>query len=122
MFTKYGQTEKNFTLPKACKKIGEMNQDIEKIREGLNQEINATLTLEKHNALLLRQVDQLRHLFEHFSEEIMGNLDKSNRNMDEKFFELAKISEEKDLKFEKFAEFLKGHYEEIIGKVQKLQT
>ena len=88
----------------------------------MNSINTTTQRLEKHNAILLRQVDQLRSLFEQFSEEIIDKLHGSQRYVDEKFLNLERVTTENYSKFEKLSKEFVFYKENIDSRFHRIKA
>lgn len=104
------QTESslNKALPpaKLKEKIQEFDENINEIQENLEKQTATTSTLEKHNALLLRQVDSLRSIFEKFYEEIMTRIGKIETTIEERVVQAENTLNERMRKIERSLDFM----------------
>lgn len=104
----FTQTEASLqkTLPpaKLKEKLESLSEDIEILKEGLENQTKSVQTIEKHNSLLLRQFDQLRSIFEKFYEEIVEKITNSERTIQDKITQVEINTQPKILKLEKLSE------------------
>ena len=113
--------QKTLAPAKLKEKLQSLSDEIYSIKEELSKEINTTQTLEKHNSLLLRQVDQLRSLFETFSEEIVNKINNSYRFLQEKLEDFQEISLGRILKLEKAADVFYNDKAELRNEIKNLK-
>ena len=113
--------QKTLAPAKLKEKLQTLSDEIYSIKEELSKEINTTQTLEKHNSLLLRQVDQLRSLFETFSEEIVNKINNSYRFLQEKLEDFQEISLGRILKLEKAADVFYNDKAELRNEIKNLK-
>lgn len=104
----YSQTESSSqkAMPpiKLKEKLESLTEDIEHLKDEMENQSRAVQTIEKHNALILRQFDQLRGIFENFYEEIIDKLGKAEKNFEDKLTQIEINTLPKIMKLEKLAE------------------
>jgi ABC-type transporter Mla subunit MlaD len=121
----YSQTESSLqkTMPpaKLKEKLESLTDDVERIKDELENHSRSLFTLEKHNGLVLRQFDQLRGIFEKFYEEIIQKIGNVQKDLDDRITQNEINTQPKLLKLEKLAEIQNSFRDQTTSSLHELQ-